>query len=251
MTTRGATFTWYGHAAVRLQTPGGLEVLLDPWLRNPRSPIAPDGIERCDVMLVSHGHFDHLGGDVGNLGESDAVAIARRTRPTWPCIHELSLWLARQLPDAGDAIVGMNKGGTVDARGIRVTMVRADHSAGDWDGSANAPLYLGEPVGFVLELEDGTRVYYAGDTDLFGDMSLIARFHAPEIAFLPIGGHFTMGPRQAAAAAGSLGVKRVVPIHYGTFPILAGSPDDLRRELAAQGLGIEVVAPEPGEETAV
>ena len=242
MTTRGATFTWYGHAAVRLQTPGGLEVLLDPWLRNPRSPIAPDGIERCDVMLVSHGHFDHLGGDVGNLGESDAVAIARRTRPTWPCIHELSLWLARQLPDAGDAIVGMNKGGTVDVDGIKFTMTHALHSGGFIQDGAGI-VYLGDPAGYVIEFENGTKVYASGDTAAFGDMELIGRYLEPDVAILPIGDHFTMGPRQAAVALELLGVRRCVPCHYATFPLLAGTPEELREHAP----GVEVLAVEPGQ----
>ena len=141
----------------------------------------------------------------------------------------------------------MNKGGTLDVAGVRVTMVRAEHSAG---GPVEGPgaVYLGEPVGFVVELPDGTRVYHAGDTDLFGDMALIGELLRPDIAFLPIGGHYTMGPRAAARAVGLLGVTTVVPIHYGTFPALAGTPDELRTELARTGLGsVRLLAPEPGE----
>ena len=149
--------------------------------------------------LVTHGHGDHLG---------DAVALASRLRPAWPCIHELSLWLARRLPGGGDAVVGMNKGGTVEAAGVKVTMVHADHSAGDWNADGGVPIYLGEPVGFVIELEDGRRVYHAGDTDVFGDMRLIGELHRPDVAFLPIGGHYTMGPRAAAMAVELLGVQR-------------------------------------------
>jgi L-ascorbate metabolism protein UlaG (beta-lactamase superfamily) len=141
----------------------------------------------------------------------------------------------------------MNKGGTVVAAGIRVTMVHADHSAGDWHPGGETTLYLGEPVGFVVELENGFRFYFAGDTALFGDMRLIRELYQPELAFLPIGGHFTMGPREAALAVEFLGVKHVIPIHYGTFPILAGTPDQLRAELVARGLGdVVVYAPEPG-----
>jgi L-ascorbate metabolism protein UlaG (beta-lactamase superfamily) len=131
----------------------------------------------------------------------------------------------------------MNKGGTVEPAGLRVTMVRADHSAGDIYGGAEAPIYLGEPVGFIVELEDGFRFYYSGDTDVFGDMRLIRERFAPTLAFLPIGGHFTMDPEAAAMAVELLGVTDVAPMHYGTFPILAGTPAELKSELAARSLG--------------
>jgi L-ascorbate metabolism protein UlaG (beta-lactamase superfamily) len=128
-----------------------------------------------------------------------------------------------------------------------VTMVRADHSSGEWSPQMETSLYFGEPVGFVVEVENGFRFYHAGDTAVFGDMRLIGELHRPELAILPIGGHYTMGPREAALAVELLGVKHVIPVHYGTFPILAGTPDQLRSELAARGLGdVEVHAPEPG-----
>ncbi|HEX5466002.1 MAG TPA: metal-dependent hydrolase [Candidatus Limnocylindrales bacterium] len=249
MSDLGFRFTWYGHSCVELETPGGSRVLFDPWFRNPRSPRGPEEVERCDLMLVSHGHFDHLGGDIGGLEQADAVTIAARLSPAWPTIHELSLWLPPRLPEAAAAkVVGMNAGGTYSAAGLRVTMVRAIHSAGDWVAEARAPLYLGEPVGFVLELEDRTRIYFAGDTDVFGDMGIIRELSRPSVAFLPIGDHYTMSPRGAAMAAGLLGVRAVVPIHYGTFPILTGTPDALRTALRERGLeDVEVVAPEPGQ----
>jgi L-ascorbate metabolism protein UlaG (beta-lactamase superfamily) len=230
--------TWYGHACLELQTPGGVTILFDPWFANPASPRPPESVDRCDLMLVSHGHSDHLG---------NALPIASRTRPAWPAIHELALWLGSVYP-APDDVIGMNKGGTVDTCGLRVTMTSADHSAGDWDNAAGAPRYLGEPAGFVIELEDGSRIYFAGDTNVFGDMRLIGELYRPDVAILPIGGHYTMGPREAALAVELLGVREVLPIHYGTYPILAGTPDELRHELAARSLhGVHVHAPEPGE----
>jgi L-ascorbate metabolism protein UlaG (beta-lactamase superfamily) len=145
----------------------------------------------------------------------------------------------------------MNKGGTVEVAGIKVTMVHADHSAGDWNSGGETTLYLGDPVGFVLEFENGFRVYAAGDTDPFSEMAFIRELHAPELAILPIGGHYTMGPRGAALATELLGVRHVIPAHYGTFPVLTGTPDELRAELAKRGLGdVEVHAPRPGERVA-
>ncbi|MFL5680562.1 MAG: metal-dependent hydrolase [Chloroflexota bacterium] len=235
---RDTTITWHGHACVEIRTPGGKTVLIDPWFGNPKSTKAADQVDRCDVLLVTHGHGDHVG---------DSIAIASRTKPVLPAIHELSLWLGPQLGDAADKVVGFNKGGTVDAAGIKVTMTPAEHSAGDWNGDAGTTVYLGEPAGFVLELENGFRLYHAGDTTVFGDMALIRDLHRPDIALLPIGGHYTMGPREAALAVELLGVKRVMPIHYGTFPALAGTPDQLRKELEGRGLrDVEVLSPEPG-----
>jgi L-ascorbate metabolism protein UlaG (beta-lactamase superfamily) len=232
-----ATFTWYGHSCWKLSTPSGTTVLFDPWFSNPKSPLPAADVDRCDVMLVTHGHFDHYG---------DALAIASRTRPIWPCVHELSLWLGRNYAHK-DTIIGMNKGGTVEVAGLKVTMVRADHSSGDLYAGAESPIYLGEPVGLIVELEDGFRFYFAGDTDVFSDMRLIAeRFH-PTLAFLPIGGHFTMDPVAAAMAVEFLGVSDVAPMHYGTFPVLAGTPDQLRDELTRRGLGsVTVHATTPG-----
>jgi len=235
---RDTAITWYGHACVEVTTPGGKTILFDPWFGNPKSPKAADAVDRCDLLLVTHGHDDHLG---------DAVPIAARLRPAWPCIHEMSLWLARRLPGGADQVTGMNRGGTVEAAGLQVTMTAASHSAGGWNADAGTTLYLGEPAGFVVELENGFRIYHAGDTDVFGDMALIRELHRPDLAMLPIGGHYTMGPREAAVAVGLLGVKHVLPIHYGTFPLLAGTPMELRSALASRGVhNVTIHEPEPG-----
>lgn len=231
------TITWFGHSCWEVRTPGGKTILLDPWFSNPSSPRSAATVERCDLMLVTHGHSDHFG---------DALMVASRTRPAWPCVHELSLWLGRNYAHK-DGLIGMNKGGTVEVAGLKVTMVRADHSAGDMYAGAESPLYLGEPVGFVVELENGYRFYFAGDTDVFSDMRLIAERFRPSLAFLPIGGHFTMDPTAAAMAVEFLGVSDVAPMHYGTFPILAGTPDQLLAALADRGLAnVTVHSPAPG-----
>jgi L-ascorbate metabolism protein UlaG (beta-lactamase superfamily) len=234
----GTKITWYGHSCFRIDTAGGRTIILDPYFENPKSPIKAEAVDRCDLLLVSHGHYDHFG---------DALAIKSRLRPLWPCIHELSLWLPRRLPAGDEGVIGMNKGGTVEAAGIRVTMVGADHSAGDWNPVGETTLYLGDPVGFVIELEDGYRIYFAGDTLVYSDMQLIRDLYRPELAMLPIGGHYTMDPGAAALAVEFLDVKEVVPMHYGTFPILVGTPDQLRAALADRGLAdVTVHSPEPG-----
>jgi L-ascorbate metabolism protein UlaG (beta-lactamase superfamily) len=235
---RDTTFTWLGHAAVEVRTPGGKGILFDPWLGNPMSPRPADTQQQLDVLLVTHGHGDHMG---------DAVALASRLRPAWPCIHEMSLWLSRRLPWGSEQVTGMNKGGTVDVAGLRVSMTGADHSAGDWNASNETTLYLGEPAGFVVELENGFRIYHAGDTQAFGDMALIRDLFKPDLAMLPIGGHFTMDPVGAALATELLGVTHVLPIHWGTFPLLAGTPQQLREAIAARGGTAEVIDWRPGD----
>ena len=234
----GTTITWYGHSVIRIDTAGGKTVIIDPFFENPLSPIKAAAVDKCDVLLVTHGHFDHMG---------DAVALASRLRPIWPCIHEMSLWLARQLPGGADAVIGFNKGGTVEAAGLKISMVTAHHSAGDWNGTGETTLYLGDPAGFVIELEDGYRIYHSGDTEVFSDLRLIAELHRPDLAMLPIGGHYTMDPEGAALAIEYLGVDEIVPLHYGTFPVLAGTPAQLRDALGARGLGsVRVHEPKPG-----
>jgi L-ascorbate metabolism protein UlaG (beta-lactamase superfamily) len=225
--------TWLGHAAFRIDTPGGKRVYLDPFLNgNPRCPEGELEPERCDLIALSHGHDDHLG---------DTIAIAQRFGCPVVAQVELRGWLSvNGVP--GDPMQAINKGGTVELQGVKLTLTHANHSSSVF---ANGQFpYTGESCGFVLELEDGFKLYYSGDTNVFGDLSLIGRIYAPDVAILPIGDHYTMGPREAAVALELLGVNRCIPCHYGTFPLLTGTPEALR-ELAPPG--VEILTAEPGE----
>lgn len=222
------TLTWLGHAAFRIDTPGGKRVYVDPWLENPKCPGSERKPERIDLIALTHGHSDHVG---------ETIELARRFACPVVALVELRKWLAEHgLPE--DMSQAPNKGGTVEVAGVKVTLTDANHSSSAPNGS-----YLGEPAGLVIELEDGTSLYFAGDTNVFGDMELIGRIYSPDVAVLPIGDHFTMGPREAAVALELLGVARCVPCHWGTFPLLSGTPAALR-ELAPAG--VEVVDLEPG-----
>jgi L-ascorbate metabolism protein UlaG (beta-lactamase superfamily) len=226
------SITWLGHSTFILRTPGGRRLLFDPWLSsNPACPVSMKKPPKVDLILVSHGHFDHL---------EDVVACARDSAAPVVGIFELCDWLARK----GVATTSpMNKGGSQLISGLRITMTDARHSSGYVDNGQM--VYMGEPAGFVVRLEDGLAVYFAGDTCLFGDMRLIGEIYAPTIAFLPIGDRFTMGPAEAARAAEFLGVKQIVPMHWGTFPLLTGTPDALKALVEPRG--IQVLDLKPGE----
>ena len=221
------TLTWLGHSAFRIDTPGGKRIYVDPFLNgNPKCPENEVEPERVDVIAVTHGHGDHVG---------DAVALSQKFSCPVVAQVELSEWLSGQgVADSRDP----NKGGTVEVEGVRFTLTNAFHSSSTNDGT-----YAGEPCGIVVVLEDGTSVYFAGDTCVFGDMQLIARLYSPTVAVLPIGGHYTMDPKEAALALELLGVKRCVPCHWGTFPVLAGTP----QELAQLAPGVDVAVIDPGE----
>jgi L-ascorbate metabolism protein UlaG (beta-lactamase superfamily) len=222
-----ASLTWLGHASFRLDTPGGKRVYVDPWLDNPKCPEAEKDPERCDVIAVTHGHSDHVG---------SVVDISKKHGPL-PIVAmvELKGWLKDKGAQTDD-MPGPNKGGTIEVEGVKFTLVNAFHSSGADDGA-----YTGEAAGIVIELEDGRKVYFAGDTCVFGDMQLIGRIYSPDVAVLPIGGHFTMDPREAGVACELLGASRVVPCHYGTFPLLTGTPDELKQH--ARGVTIEAIDP--------
>ena len=224
--------TWLGHGTFLLTSPGGIRIVIDPWLQdNPACPAEWKRVSRAGLILVTHGHFDHIG---------DVIQTARDTSAPVVAIVELCRWLeAKGL----QRLLPMNKGGTVGVGAIKVTMVPAEHSSG-WVEKGTM-VYMGEPVGFVLTLENDLRLYFGGDTGVFGDMRLIKEMYAPEIAFLPIGDRYTMGPEGAAVACDLLGVRQVVPMHYGTFPALTGTPDRLRQLVEPKG--IEVLELQPGE----
>jgi L-ascorbate metabolism protein UlaG (beta-lactamase superfamily) len=231
---RGFVLTWLGHGTFKLVTRGARTVLLDPWVEgNPACPKELKSFDKIDVMTITHGHGDHM---------ADAVTLGKKLKPVIVCNFEIHQFLSRKgVPGTSP----MNKGGTQEAAGLKFTMVHAIHSSGIEDGGQ--VIYGGEPCGFVITLEDGTRIYHAGDTAVMSDMALIAELYAPEIALLPIGDLYTMSPREAAVAARMLKPKWIVPEHWGTSPSLTGTPDMLREELAKLGVTSEVVALRPGE----
>ena len=228
-------FTYYGHATVRCDLPGGEVVLIDPWItENPACPVELRDLDRLDAILITHAHLDHFG---------DAVELAKRHRPDKVvACFELCQWLESK---GVENTAPMNLGGSQRVAGAEVFMVRADHSAGFMDG--DTPVYGGVAAGYVVRLGGGYTFYHSGDTALFSDMKLIAELWRPELAFLPIGDLFTMDPRQAACACRYLEVRKVIPIHWGTFPPLTGTPETLAKELADIGAACEVVKLEPGE----
>jgi L-ascorbate metabolism protein UlaG (beta-lactamase superfamily) len=230
---RGITITWIGHATTLIETASGTTILIDPFIQdNPVVPPDKKHVSRVDLMLITHGHQDHL---------ADAIPIAQRTRPEIVAIVEVAGYL--QSKGAGK-VTGMNKGGTVHRDGVDITMVDAIHSSGITDGDAILP--GGTAAGYVLRFADGFTVYFAGDTDVFESMKAIGRVYKPDLAMLPIGDHYTMGPRQAAEAIRMLGVRNIIPIHYGTFPVLTGTPEELERE-ASDISSLRIIALKPGE----
>jgi L-ascorbate metabolism protein UlaG (beta-lactamase superfamily) len=229
----GIEITWLGHSTFRLTTPSGKKLLIDPWVMG--NPACPDDLKDpgpLDALLITHGHFDHIG---------DAVELAKSQNATVACIAETAGWLGSK---GVENVIDFNKGGTVEVAGCKVHMTHAVHSCGITDG--DQIIYGGEAAGYVIELENGFKLYHAGDTAVFSDMALIGKLLAPDWAMLPIGDHYTMGPTSAAEAVRLLGVKTVVPMHWGTFPVLVGTPDDLR-SAASDVSGLEVVDMKPGD----
>jgi L-ascorbate metabolism protein UlaG (beta-lactamase superfamily) len=230
---RGNRLTWLGHSTFKISTATGGTVLIDPWVQsNPACPEALKTFDRVDTLLITHGHFDHIG---------DAVDLAKKFKPQVVAIHETHLWLQSK---GVENTAPMNKGGTQRVGELEVTMVHAVHSCGIQDG--DKIIYGGEAAGYVVRLPGGLSVYHGGDTAVFGDMKIIGDLYKPDVAMLPIGDHYVMGPREAALAIRLLGVRHVIPMHFGTFPVLNGTPDALR-DLTRDIPGLEIHALKPGE----
>jgi L-ascorbate metabolism protein UlaG (beta-lactamase superfamily) len=232
MADRTPTITWLGHSTFLVESAAGTRILLEGFVES--CPTCPEqlhggGLGDLDLILITHGHADHC---------ADAAAHQQRTGAVMAGMVELMGWLGHNGADSS-RLIDFNKGGSINVNGITVTMTDAAHSASAPDGS-----YAGEPAGFVVELEDGYRMYHAGDTAVFGDMRLIGDLYTPHLAMLPIGDHYTMDPRGAAKAVELLGVREVLGMHYGTFPPLTGRPSQLR-ELV--GANVTVHELQPGE----
>jgi L-ascorbate metabolism protein UlaG (beta-lactamase superfamily) len=230
---KNLSLTWLGHSTFLFRTPAGRRLIVDPWIKtNPACPDSVKDVGALDLMLLTHGHGDHTG---------DAVSVARSSNAQVIAPFELSVFLQKK---GLQKVTGMNPGGTLRALGLSVTMVSAVHSSSiDDDGQT---IYAGLATGYVVTFENDLTIYIAGDTSVFGDMRLIGELYRPTVAFLPIGDLYTMGPREAAKAVELLNVSRVVPMHYGTFPALTGTPGELRRLVEPKG--VEVIEVPPGVE---
>jgi L-ascorbate metabolism protein UlaG (beta-lactamase superfamily) len=235
---RDTTITWLGHATFHIATPGGKRILIDAWVdTNPACPEEWKGRirqEGLDAIFVTHGHGDHIADLFALAADTGAVVVGQ---------YDLTGWLAQKGVPQGQ-LVGFNKGGSVTVAGIRATMTHATHSSTFTDNGVIVP--LGSEAGFVLRMENGFTIYHTGDTAVTMDMQIVGDLYQPELCILPIGDHFTMDPRQAAYALKLIRPKYAIPEHYATFPLLSGTPEQLREYCQEFGVAVEVIAPAPG-----
>jgi L-ascorbate metabolism protein UlaG (beta-lactamase superfamily) len=232
--TKNNRITYFGHSTFSLTTPSGQVALIDPWvMTNPVCPEPLKKLPRLDFIFLSHAHSDHLG---------DLLALAKQHHPQIVAIYETCQWIESK--GFEEQSKPMGKGGTQKVGEFEVSLTHAFHSNSIEDNGQRIP--AGEAAGLIIRMPGGFTIYHAGDTALFGDMKLIGEIYKPDLALLPIGDHFTMGPREAARAIRLLGVKHVIPMHYATFPVLTGRPEHLR-EHAKDIAGLQIHALKPGE----